>query len=179
MVGLTTDQAAKMENNALSFITLSEDGGVGVLECRKLLLVALSLTLKLLGNLLLENKGFKSIVTLLLSSREAGGEASCIVLLLVNETSKASIFTLVVLNLDLEVLSLFGELFGEGLELKELHVVSKLKLIKNKIKHTCCFQLSSSSTRKLFLLVTLPSSVSMRPLRLMKSCQASRASLEY
>jgi hypothetical protein len=44
---------------------------------------------------------------------------------------------------------------------------------------TCCFQVSSSSTKKLLRLVTLDNSVSMRPLRLMKSCQASIASREY
>lgn len=53
------------------------------------------------------------------------------------------------------------------------------KITFSDAEHTCCFQLSSSSTKKLFLLDTLPSSVSMRPLRLMKSCHASRASLEY
>lgn len=125
MVGLSTDQAAKMENNALSFITLSQDGSVSVLESRQLLLVALALTLKFLGNLLLEDKGLESIVTLLLGSGEACGKASCIVLLLVDEASEASILTLVVLNLDLEVLSLLGELFGESLEFEELNEVSK------------------------------------------------------
>ena len=126
MVGLTADQAAKMKNNALSLITLSEDGCVGVLESRELLLVALSLALKLLGNLLLENKGLESIVTLLLGPREASGKTSCIVLLLVDETSETSVLTLVILNLDLEVLRLFGKLFGKSLELEELQIVSKL-----------------------------------------------------
>ena len=115
-----------MKNNALGLITLSEDGCVGVLESRELLLVALSLALKLLGNLLLENKGFESIVTLLLGPREASGKTGCIVLLLVDETSETSVLTLVILNLDLEVLRLFGKLFGKSLELEELQIVSKL-----------------------------------------------------
>jgi hypothetical protein len=68
----------------------------------------------------LENQGLESIVTLLLGAREAGGKASRIVLLLVNETSKTSVLTLVVLNLDLEILSLFGELLCKCLEFKEL-----------------------------------------------------------
>jgi hypothetical protein len=124
MVSLTADQAAKVKNNALSLVTLSEDGGIGVLESSEFLLVALALTLKLLCNLLLKNKGFESIVTLLLSSREAGGKTSCIVLLLVNETSEASVLTLVVLNFDLKVLSLLGQLFGESLEFEELKGIS-------------------------------------------------------
>jgi hypothetical protein len=68
VVSLATDQAAKMKHNALSLVTLSENGDIGVLELRKILLVALALTFELLGNLLLENKSLKGIVTLLLSA---------------------------------------------------------------------------------------------------------------
>jgi hypothetical protein len=39
---------------------------------------------------------------------------------LVNEASKAAVLALVVLNLDLEVLCLLGELLGKRLELEEL-----------------------------------------------------------
>jgi hypothetical protein len=73
VVGLTTDQAAKVENHTLSFITLSDNRDVGVLKSRKLFLVPLALALEFLGNLLLKNESLESIVTLLLSPREAGG----------------------------------------------------------------------------------------------------------
>lgn len=114
-----------MENHALCLVALAEDSGVGVLEGGELLLVALTLALKFFSNLLLEDEGFESIVTLLLGSRKTGGKTSCIVLLLVDETCETSVLALVVLNLDLEVLSLLGELLGESLELEELRMVSK------------------------------------------------------
>ena len=57
---------------------------------------------------------------MLLGAREASSKTSRIILLLVNETSKASVLALVVLDLDLEILGLLGELFGERLELEEL-----------------------------------------------------------
>lgn len=120
VVGLAADQATQVENNPLSLITLSENGTVGMLESRQLLLVALALALKLLGDLLLEDESLKGIVTLLLRSREAGSKTSGIILLLVNETSETPVLTLVVLNLDLEILSLLGELFRESLEFEEL-----------------------------------------------------------
>jgi hypothetical protein len=113
-----------MENNALSFIPLSDDGDIGVLEGRKLLLVSLPLTLKLLGNFLLKDKSLESIVTLFLSSGETCSEASCVILLLINETSETSVFTLVILNLNLEILCLFGKLLSESLEFEELLNVS-------------------------------------------------------
>lgn len=120
MVGLAADQATQVENNPLSLITLPEDGTVGVLKSRKLLLVALALTLKLFSDLLLEDESLEGIVTLLLRSRKAGVKTSSIILLLVNETSETPVLTLVVLNLDLEILSLFGELLSERLEFEEL-----------------------------------------------------------
>ena len=120
VVGLATDQAAKMQDNTLSLVTLSKDGDVGVLQSGKLLLVAFALTLKLLSNLLLQDQSLESIITLLLSAREASGETSSIVLLLVDETSETSVLTLVVLNLDLEILGLFGELLGKRLEFEKL-----------------------------------------------------------
>jgi hypothetical protein len=119
-MSLATDQAAQVKNNTLSLVTLSEDSVVGMLQSRQFLLVALAFTLKLLSNLLLENQGLEGIVTLLLSAREAGSEASSIVLLLVNETSETSVLTLVVLNLNLKILSLFGKLLSERLEFEEL-----------------------------------------------------------
>jgi hypothetical protein len=119
-MSLTRDQAAQVKNNTLSLITLSEDSGIGMLQSSKFLLVALAFTLKLLGDLLLEDEGLEGIIALLLCARKASGEASSIILLLVDETSETSVLTLVVLNLDLEFLSLFGKLLSERLELEEL-----------------------------------------------------------
>jgi hypothetical protein len=113
-----------MENNTLSFITLAEKGGVGVLKARQLLLVSLSLTFKLFSNFLLKDQSLESIITLLLSSRQANSETCSIVLLLVNETSKTPVLSLVVLNLDLEILGLLRELFGESLEFEELENIN-------------------------------------------------------
>jgi len=84
------------------------------------LLVPLAFPLKLLGNFLLKDQSFQGIVTLLLSARQASREASSIILLLVDEAGEASVLTLVILNLDLEILSLLGELLGKCLEFEEL-----------------------------------------------------------
>ena len=127
VVRLATDQASKVKNNTLSLITLTEDGDVGVLDSRQLLLISLPLALKLLSNLLLEDQSLESIVTLLLGAREAGGKTSGIILLLINKTSETSVLTLVVLNLDLEILSLFCELLSKGLEFEELGLSVKSK----------------------------------------------------
>lgn len=120
VMALAADKAAQMQNNTASLVTLSDDGAVGVLKRRELLLIPLALTLKLLSNLLLENKSLKRIVTLLLGAGKTDRYASGIVLLLVDEAAKAAVLALVVLDLDLEVLRLLGKLLGEGLELEEL-----------------------------------------------------------
>lgn len=83
------------------------------------------------------------------------------------------------LDLRFELLRLFRELRSKSLEFLKLHIKSILSPTISRIPITCCFQLSTSSKRKLFLLVTFCSSVSIRPLRLIKSCQASMASREY
>ena len=57
---------------------------------------------------------------MLLGARKAGGKASRIVLLLVDEASKTSVLALVILNLDLEILSLLRELLCKCLEFEEL-----------------------------------------------------------
>lgn len=124
VMSLTTDQSAEMENNTLSFVTLTEDGDIGVLEGRKLFLVAFPLTLKLLSNLLLKYESLESVVTLLLSAGQTSAETSSIILLLVDKARETSVFALVGLDLDLEVLRLFGELFSECLEFEELSRVS-------------------------------------------------------
>jgi hypothetical protein len=68
VVALTANQAAQVQDHTASFVTLSKDGDVGVLKLGKLLLIPLALTLKLLSNLLLKNKGLESIITLLLGA---------------------------------------------------------------------------------------------------------------
>jgi hypothetical protein len=124
MVGLATDQAAEMKNDTLSLITLTKNSDIGVLQSGEFLLVAFAFALKLFGDLLLEDECLESIITLLLSSREASSDTRSIVLLLVNETRETSVFTLVVLNLDFEILSLFSKLLSESLEFEELAGIS-------------------------------------------------------
>lgn len=117
---LAGDQAAQVQHNAAGFVALAKDGDVGVLEGGELLPVPLALALKLLSNLLLENKGLEGVVALLLCAGEADREASIVILLLVNKTTEAAVLALVVLDLDLEILRLLGEGLGEGLEFEEL-----------------------------------------------------------
>ncbi|KAI6757633.1 hypothetical protein HG531_003458 [Fusarium graminearum] len=120
VVALATNETAKVKNDSSGLVTLSHDGHVGVLKLRKLLLVSLTLALKLLSNLLLEDEGLESIVTLLLSTSKTNREAGIVVLLLINETSKTAVLPLVCVDLDLEVLCLFGKGLSEGLEFEEL-----------------------------------------------------------
>jgi len=128
VVALTTDETAEVKDNSASLITLSHDGHVSVLKLGKLLLVPLALTLKLLSNLLLKDKSLESVITLLLGSSEAHREASVVILLLINETSKTTVLPLVCVDLDLEILGLLGEGLSEGLELEEL-LLPALKLL--------------------------------------------------
>ncbi len=125
MVSLATDQAAKVQDNTLGLIPLTKYGHVSVLKRRQLLFVAFPLTLKFLGNLLLKDQGLESIITLLLSAREAGCKASCVIFLLVDEASKTSVLALMVLNFDLEILGLFCELLSKCLEFEELRLLVK------------------------------------------------------
>jgi len=57
---------------------------------------------------------------LLLSAGETDGQACGVVLLLVDKGPKTAVLALVILNLDLEILRLLGELLGKDLELEEL-----------------------------------------------------------
>jgi hypothetical protein len=120
VVALTLDQAAQMHHNTLSLVALTGKSACGVLHGGKFLDVAFPLTLEFLGNLLLENQGFESIVALLLRAGQAEGETSSIVLLLVDETRKTAILPLMTFDLDLEFGGLLGELFGKRLEFEEL-----------------------------------------------------------
>jgi hypothetical protein len=117
---LAADQAAQVEDNTLSLVALAKDCGVGLLKLSKLLLVALALTLEFFSNLLLQNKGLKRIITLLLGPRETDGETRGVVLLLFDESRKTTSLALVILDLDLQLRGLLGELFGKGLEFEEL-----------------------------------------------------------
>lgn len=91
-----------------------------MLQSSEFLEISLALTLKLLCNLLLQDKRFKGIVALSLGARKTQSKPRSIVLLLVDERRQMAVFALVGLNLDFEILSLFGELLGESLELEEL-----------------------------------------------------------
>ena len=120
VVSLPVDEAAKVEDHSSGLVALAGNGGVCVLERRELFLVALALTLELFGNVLLEDKRFKGIVALLLCAIETLGEASSVIFVLLDERCETAIFAFVSLDLDLELLCLFGKLFCESLEFEEL-----------------------------------------------------------
>lgn len=120
VVRLAADQAAQVQDHALGFVPLAQDRDVGVLERAELFLVALAFALELLGDFLLQDERFEGVVSLLFGAGEACCDACCVVLLLVDEACETSVFALVSLDLDLEVLGLLRELFGECLELEEL-----------------------------------------------------------
>lgn len=109
-----------MKNNPLSLIALAENSDVSMLKSSKFFLVAFPFTLELLGDLLLEYESLESIVTLFLRSSKASSQTSRVILLLIDETREASVLAFVVLDLDLEILSLFGKLLGKRLEFEEL-----------------------------------------------------------
>lgn len=91
-----------------------------MLKRRKFFLVPLAFTFEFFGNLLLKNKCLKCIITLFLSTSEANSEACSIIFMLIDESSKTTILTLVILNLNFELLRLLGKLLGECLEFEEL-----------------------------------------------------------
>lgn len=124
MVSLPVDEAAKMEHHTSRLVALAENGGICMLESGELFLVALALSLELFGDVLLEDKRFESIVALLLCAVETLGQASGIVFLLLDERCEAAVLAFVSLDLDFELLCLFGELFCESLEFKELPMLS-------------------------------------------------------
>ena len=180
VVSLPVDETAKVENHTSRLVALATNGGVCVLKSSELFLVALTLSLELFGDVLLKDKRLESIVTLLLCTVETLCKASGIILVLFDKRCKTAVFAFVGLDFDFKLLCLFSKLFGKRLEFEKLPMLLEHRLKDLPLQtRTCCFQLSSSSTRKLFLFVTLVSSPSIRPLRLMKSCHASMASLEY
>lgn len=120
VVALAADEAAEVEHYATGLVALAQNGGVGMLESSQLLLVPLALALELLGNLLLEDESLESVVALLLRTGKTDRHASIVVLLLVEEPGQTTVLSLVVLDLDLEVLGLLGELLSKGLEFEEL-----------------------------------------------------------
>jgi len=95
-----------------------------VLESRELFLVALAFALELLGNILLEDKRFEGIVSLLLSAGQTDGKASGVIFLLLDKRCKTAIFALVSFDLDFQLLGFFCELFCKGLEFEELETSS-------------------------------------------------------
>ena len=124
MVSLPVNEAAEVKNHTSRFVALAEDGRLGVLKSGELFLVALTLSLELFGNVLLKDKRFESFVALLLRTVEALGETGSVIFLLLNERCEAAIFAFVGLDLDFELLRLFGKLFRESLEFEELPMLS-------------------------------------------------------
>ena len=120
VMSLSVDETAEVQNYTAGFVTLARKCRIRVLESRELLHVAFAFSLKLFRNVLLEDKRFKGIITLLLCAVETLGKACSVIFLLLDERCETAVFTFVILNLDFELLRLFGELFGEGLELEEL-----------------------------------------------------------
>lgn len=120
MVSLTIDEAAEMEYHAAGLVALTHNGCIGVLKSRELFLVALAFAFELFGDLLLEYKRFESVVPLLFCTIDAGSKAGSIVLLLVDKRSEPAVLAFMGFDLDFEILSLLGELFGERLEFEEL-----------------------------------------------------------
>ena len=120
VMSLSIDETAKVQNYTAGFVALARKRRIRVLESRELLHVAFALSLKLFRNILLKDKCFESIITLLLCAVETLGKACSVIFLLLNERCETAVFTFVILDLDLELLSLFSKLFGEGLEFEEL-----------------------------------------------------------
>ena len=133
-MSLAVDKAAEVENHALGFVALAEDGGVGVLESRELFYVALAFAFELFSDFLLQHERFQGIISMLFRSREANGETGSVVLLLLDKGVETAIFALVGFDLDFEVLSFFGKLLGKGLEFEELkdHLVYEMLWVDEK-----------------------------------------------
>src|SRR5579871_2863661 len=132
MMSLAIDEGTEVQNNALGLISLAEDCCVCMLKSSKLLLISLPFAFKLFGNFLLENKCFKGIISLFLRTRQPDSETSGIILLLVDEVCKTTILPFVILNLNLEVLCLFGELLSKRLKFEEL-LLPRLEFFDKKI----------------------------------------------
>ena len=120
VMSLSVDETAKVQNDTTGFVTLARKRSVRVLKSRELLHVAFALSLKLFRNILLKDKRFESIITLLLCAVETLGKACSVIFLLLDERCETAVFAFVILDLDFELLRLFGKLFGESLEFEEL-----------------------------------------------------------
>lgn len=121
VMGLAADEAAEVQDHALGLISLPCHVDIGVLKSGQLLLVALTLALKFLSNFLLKDKSLQCIVTLLLGSSKTVGKTSGVISLLLDESRESAVLALVILNLNLEVLSLLSKLLGKRLELEKLY----------------------------------------------------------
>lgn len=132
VVSLAIDESTQVEDHTLSLVTLSEQSTVGVLESGELLLVPLALALELLGNLLLEDKGLKGIIALLLSAPQTNSDARHLILLVVQSRCESPVLLLVAVNLELQILSLLCELLSKGLELQEL-LLPRLELLNQEV----------------------------------------------
>ena len=120
VMSLPVNEAAKVEDHTSGLVTLAENGGVCVPESGEFFFVALALSFELFSNILLEDKRLESIVALLLRAVKALGKAGSVIFLLLDKRCEATVFALMSLDLDFELLCLFSKLFGESLELEEL-----------------------------------------------------------
>jgi hypothetical protein len=137
VMGLARDETAQVHDDPLGLFPLADDILVSLLERNQLLLVALPLSLELLGNLLLEEERLEGVVALLLGAGEADAEAGGVVLLLLDERRVAAILPLMGFELELEFLRLLGELLGKRLELVKLYFrggIRQLAFLGNKKK---------------------------------------------
>lgn len=166
VMGLTLDEGAEVDDDALRFVALALRVLVVADKVGEFLLVLLAVTLEFFGDFLLHDEGLEGVVALLFGARELRRELAGFGFVLLDELGKTVIFLLVLLNFGLEVRGLLGELRGKGLEFLKLSGVLGGRGQEDGGRRTCCFQLSTSSRRKLFLLLTFCTSVSMRPFRL-------------
>jgi len=120
VVGLAMDKSPEVQNYSLCLVTLPGQGLCGMLQCSQLILIPSSLSLKVFSNSLLKDKRFHGLISLSFGPGQSKSEAGSIVLLLIDEGSKAAVLALVRFNLDLKFRDLLGKLVHKCLEFEEL-----------------------------------------------------------
>src|SRR5579859_593713 len=116
--------------------------------------VAFELFCEFLGH----GEGFEGVVALSFCAVQTFLEVGCVDFLFVDEHCKTVGLAFVLFDLRLEFLCFLRKLRSERLEFFELLSARYFE------RCTCCFQFSSSSTRKLLRFVTLATSLSIRVL---------------
>ena len=122
MVGLASDEASEVEDNALCLVSLPGELAIGMLKSCNLLAISGTLLLEVFGDTLLQDESLESVVSLSLDARKSEGETSGIVLLLIDETSESAVLALVRLDLDTKLGKLLVERLDKCLELLELQL---------------------------------------------------------